>query len=235
MPPSRRKTPDKSTLEPLHKSKGLRDQVYKSVSMALRAGEFAPSQPLKEHEIAEALGVSRTPVREALAMLASDGVLSPAAKGYVVRVITQEEIGDVFEMRRLLEPYALQLCLEVMQPADHKRLRQALEDQERAHAAEDVAAFALANTAFRNTWIEKIRNTKLREDIHRYDYYAQYIQIVTLSSSATRQVVLDSLTKILQAIEAGDGPVLRERMLTHLSLAEERTRAAHEKMALSKT
>ena len=88
-------------------SERLRDQIYKLIRDDLRVGALAPGERLVEVTLAKKLGVSRTPVREALFQLASDGLLVESNRGYMLPVHTTEEIRDRLEIRKLLEPEIL--------------------------------------------------------------------------------------------------------------------------------
>jgi len=75
-------------------SERLRDLVYRRMREELQSGVLAPGARLVETQLAEAYGVSRTPVREALLQLAREGVLAAEGRGYVVQVDTQKDIID---------------------------------------------------------------------------------------------------------------------------------------------
>src|ERR1700722_11213982 len=85
----------------------LRDQVVSGILKELQDGRFSPGDRLTEEHIATVLGVSRTPVREALGILAQRGILSRRrGSGFAVSMPSLKSLEDTFELRRLLEPYA---------------------------------------------------------------------------------------------------------------------------------
>ena len=95
----------------------------------LRTGALAPGERLVEVTLAKQLGVSRTPVREALFQLASDGLLAESSRGYMLPVHTTEEIRDRLEIRRLLEREILRRACEEASDRQIKTLIKALEEE----------------------------------------------------------------------------------------------------------
>src|SRR5271170_2626645 len=89
------------------------EDIIVTLRELIASGEFAPGQRLAEIPVSARLGVSRTPVRRALALLAGEGLLAPAgARGYLVRDFTFKDILDSIEVRGLLEGMAARLLAE---------------------------------------------------------------------------------------------------------------------------
>ena len=86
----------------------LRDRVYDLLRKALREGEIRPNQHLGEHSLARQLRVSRTPVREALALLMREGLLVSTTKGLTLPQLSIDDIRQIYQIRKLLEPGAMQ-------------------------------------------------------------------------------------------------------------------------------
>ena len=86
----------------------IRSQIYKILRNSLWRGEFTPGQRLQEVDLATQLHVSRSPVREALRQLASDGlVIEIPNKGVYVKKFTTQDIDEIFDVRVMLESYAI--------------------------------------------------------------------------------------------------------------------------------
>ena len=118
--------------------------VLEAIKHAILAGELKPGQALVETDLAEVLGVSKTPVREALKTLAGAGlVIMNPYKGAAVRVVDDEQARHVYDARLLLEPEAL--ARAVTTGHDWQPAHQALD---RAHSARDQAERSLANRDF---------------------------------------------------------------------------------------
>lgn len=118
--------------------------VLEAIKHAILAGELTPGQPLVETDIAGRLGVSKTPVREALKTLAGAGLVTMSPyKGAVVRVLGDTEARHIYDLRLLIEPEAL--TRSVANSYDWTVARLALD---RAASASDQAERSLANRDF---------------------------------------------------------------------------------------
>src|SRR5512134_4069676 len=94
-------------LRVLERPEPLGDRVYTTLRQYLRAGRIPAGQPLQEAALAAQLGVSRTPVREALARLATDGLVVAEGRSFTLPELTVSDIEDIYALRFLLEPEAL--------------------------------------------------------------------------------------------------------------------------------
>lgn len=106
------------------------DKAYQLVRERIMSGEYAPAFRLTEQEIADSSGVSRTPVREALRRLQSEGFVQVSSnQSAVVLALNEDGIRDLFELRALLEPYGAARAATRVTPAGIRRLRQLAEAQ----------------------------------------------------------------------------------------------------------
>jgi len=119
---------------------------------AIIEGRLAPGQRLKEEELARELGISRTPVREALLILqAEDLVVATPNRGATVRVHDAKDIQDLYELRALLEGYATRRAAERISPGELEELRGSCERFEALSPAEDLRGLVRENLHFHNT------------------------------------------------------------------------------------
>jgi DNA-binding GntR family transcriptional regulator len=187
-------------IEPLR-----RLNTSETVAAALRAmimdGRLAPGERINEVRLSEALGVSRTPLREALNRLASEGALSSApAIGYSVRPLSVEEFEQVYDIRPLLDPEALRLAglptaarlakLEVL----NRRFASA-SDAEDAISRDDEWHLELIAACPNRVLVELIENMMLRT--RRYE-------AALLREQPNRLRASDDHDRILAALRAGD-------------------------------
>lgn len=111
----------------------ITQMVYEMLKEAIVSGAFAPGEWLRQESLASAIGVSRLPVRTALAQLESEGLIEfHPHRGARVRTLTSAQIKEIFRLRALLESYALRRSMTQMTPsrvADLKALAQQLDDQ----------------------------------------------------------------------------------------------------------
>jgi DNA-binding GntR family transcriptional regulator len=126
--------------------------VLEAITRAILTGELPPGRSLVETELAAALGVSKTPVREALKTLAGTGLVTMSPyRGATVRAIDDATARQIYDMRLLLEPEAVRRAVAAHSAANHGpggMLAAAREALERADAAPDQAARSLANREF---------------------------------------------------------------------------------------
>lgn len=208
-------------LQALERSEPLADRVYATLREYLRAGRIPTELPLQEAALAAQFGVSRTPVREALARLASDGLVVAEGRSFTLPVLTVADIEDIYALRFLLEPDALRL-VAVGKP-DRKTLtplRRALEDMAAAHDADDGAAFMDANYRYRDAWTKLVPNKRLMRAIRIYADHVRYLRAFTLDEAAVRTVVLKGLRRLAMALAAGDGEAAAASMRAHLENAK---------------
>ena len=203
------------------KSDSLRGQVYQELRSALRKGKIGSSRVATERDLAEQLGVSRTPVREALALLVHEGLISSTSRGFTPPEMSRQDLADLYEIRRLLEPAALATTLDHLSTHDFRMLRQFLGEQEAADARRDAAAFVEANSNFRAVWLGAVPNKQLRALIERHDDHVQWVRHVTLEDPKVRKKAIAGLRKILDALQGGKPAAVSAAMLSHLETAEQ--------------
>lgn len=210
-----------SSIKPLQRPLALGDQVYQTLRGHLRDGTIVSGQPLQEVQLAEKLGVSRTPVREALARLASEGLLASDGRSFVVPSLSLEDVDDIYEVRFLIEPAALRRVAEfttdavVRAPVD-----EALAAAAAAYKGNDADAFREANIRFRNAWIALVPNRRLVRAIEQYADHMMRIRALTLGDPKIRNIVLKGLKRIAEALAAGDGDAAAAAMRDHLGEAK---------------
>ena len=208
-------------LKPVKRQLGLGEQVYTSLQMHLRSGAVAPGQPLQEVQLAELLGVSRTPVREALTRLASEGLLSAEGRSFVVPELTLADLDHIYEIRALLEPPALRrIAASTAGASVRAPIDTALAEAVAAHRAGDAGAFREAAARFRVAWLSLVPNPRLVRVIEQYSDHMQHIRVLTLGDAQVRDIVLNGLRNIAAALAKGDGDAAAEAMHENLRQAK---------------
>lgn len=105
--------------------RSIGDMVYEVLREALLSGAFAPGEHLRQEALATAIGVSRLPVRSALIKLDTEGLVTfNPRRGAVVKTLTHAQVREIYELRNLLEPYALRKSMARMTPDRVERLRE---------------------------------------------------------------------------------------------------------------
>lgn len=204
---------------------GLRDGVYRALRRQISFGELGPGDRLTEVKVADALQVSRTPVREGLAALAREGLLVREGRSYVVPSLDQDDINEVLELRSLLEPYAVQRATEMARTADVAELVQALREQKAAHAAGDAERFIAANIRFRDALVGMVRNRRLRRAIALYNDYLSCLR-TSFREAHWRAVIIRNFELFVRVVRAGDGAAAAKIWRKHLSEGADATARA---------
>jgi DNA-binding GntR family transcriptional regulator len=215
----------RSGIKPVIRSTALRDQVYARLRELIRAGQLRPGDRLQEISLATALGVSRTPVREALALLANEGLAEADGRGFVIPSLTPQDIDHIFELRQLLEPAAIRAAAKAADAAGLAALKAALKRSRKAHAAGDVDSFIAANAEFHGAWLALVPNPRLVRAVRLYDEHTNSIRRLTLGNGRVRSIVLAGLSLIADAVTRRDGAKAAAALAAHLGESEKALRA----------
>ena len=211
-----------ASLKPVERPRALVDQVYSALRDQLRSGAIDAGAALQEVALAGQLGVSRTPVREAMARLASEGLLASDRRSFTVPALTRQDVDDIYEVRFLVEPAALRRIAERTRDRQVRAaVDAALGDAERAHRAGDSDAFREANVRYRAAWLALVPNARLVRVVELYADHLQHIRALTLGDARVRSIVLRGLKRITAALAAGDGEAAAAAMQAHLQQARQ--------------
>lgn len=199
----------------------LRDVVFNTLREAILKGELAPGERLMEIQLAERLGVSRTPIREAIRKLELEGlVLMIPRKGAEVAKISEKSLRDVLEVRRSLEELAIELACQRMDEEEIARLGRI--QREFAEAIEDGDAMRIAESdeAYHNIIYQGTGNVRLVQILNNlreqmYRYRLEYIK-----DSDKRQVLLVEHEQILKALRLHHVQEAKEAMREHIDNQE---------------
>ena len=194
--------------------------AYEALLARLRNGLVAPEQRLVDLDIAEELGVSRMPVREALLQLVAEGYLVSTARGYRLPTVSAEDVQEVFELRRLLEPRAASLAARDITRGSVARLSVALSEARSAQAAADFSRLLQANIDFLETWVGAVRNKRLAAAILRYTDQILSVRHSSLRDPAIQPVVVAGLEEQYQAFSRHDSTSAHDAMLRFVLAAE---------------
>lgn len=210
-----------TSLEPVDRPVALGEQVYHMLRTHLREGAIGAGQPLQEVQLAKQLGVSRTPVREALTRLASEGLLASGGRSFVVPALTLEDVDNIYEVRFLIEPAAMARVAERSADAALRApIEAALAAAAAAHRAGNTEGFRQANVRFRSAWLALVPNPRLVKVIEQYADHMQRIRALTLDDAAIRAIVLRGLERVTAALRRGDGCAAATAMREHLAQAK---------------
>lgn len=177
-------------------------------------GELTEDVPLRQDELAELLGVSRTPLREAITRLAGEGLVrQDRHKGAVVCRPTATELQEVYEIRELLECHAGRLATEHVTAAGLATLKRVLKDFEAASTTEERAQL---NTRFHMEMYAMADRGQLTDLVSRMRNRSEFFVRVLFSSPGRNQRAEEDHRQILDALERRDPDAVERTIREHL-------------------
>ncbi|RBQ19303.1 GntR family transcriptional regulator [Spongiactinospora rosea] len=190
--------------------------VLDHLRRAILTGRLAPGSPIRQDALAEQLGVSRVPLREALKILEGEGqVIYRPRRGYMVAELALEDFLEVYRLRQILEEEAVRRAIDKMTDEDIERLEEAHEDVVAAAKSGEIIAMAAANRRFHFTLIDAAGMARLCKflnilwdatDVYRSLYYGQ---------ESNRERVDHEHRGIIEAVRARDADTLVRRLDDH--------------------
>lgn len=207
----------------------LWQRVYEHLRAAILEGRLEPGTELTEVALAEQLGVSRGPLREAIGRLAAEGLVTVSPRrGAVVRSLSKEEFLELYQVREALERMAMQLAALRLTDEEFDGLT-ALNEEMAAHAAGNkVEAFFEANLAFHARLLEASGNEKLQELYRQLLGQLGRYRLRSLTLRGNLQRSVSEHKTILRAARRGDAERAAQLMAEHIRVPQRRAMALEE-------
>ena len=193
----------------------LRDVVFKTLRQGILTGELKPGERLMEIHLANKLGVSRTPIREAIRKLELEGLVTMIPRrGAEVAQITEKSMKDVLEVRKVLDNLSVELACDRITEEEKEMLQSACVDFEDAVKTGDFSMIAKTDVAFHDIIVAATRNIRLSQMVNNlaeqmYRYRFEYIKDSTQHNRLVQEhkeicegIVSGNKEKALEAIEA---------------------------------
>ena len=203
-------------------SRSLRARIYEEIRDRIHHGDVGRDEKLVDVDLANKLGVSRMPVREALLQLTHEGYLVGTTRGFMLPRLTPTDVANIFEVRRCLEPRAAAHAARDIDEEGMAALASALKDAERAAETGDAELLFQANVRFRRCWLEAVRNDRLAAAIARFADHVQVVRLGTLTHLPTQAVVVAGMRKLYDAFSRRDAMAAFDHMTRFIQTAEER-------------
>jgi Transcriptional regulators len=181
------------------------EAVLVELRRAIVEGELAPGTQIVQEALAERLGLSRVPIREALKILEGEGQVSYSPhRGYFVTELDLDDIREVYRIRRILESDAAVIGVPRLTDADLVSMAVAVEDLARASAVDDMVAMTAANRRFHFTIIEASGMPRLTRLVRQlWDAIDPY-RVLYYTEPSNRETVDRQHREILAAVRARD-------------------------------
>lgn len=197
----------------------LRERIYEEVVRMIVSGELPGSAPLDEKALTQRLRVSRTPFREALGTLAKEGLIEIRPyRGFYVRSLTRKEIGDLYELRKALECFAVELAVPQMSDRHIEQFAKLLDDAVDALRRGDLATYGQQDRKFHETIAELSGNGALVETLGRLALQIQLGRTIANQSKGFAERAAVERDQILIAFRARD--IARAKTLMHEHISD---------------
>lgn len=185
-----------------HKTISLADQVFDHLENDILSGKYQRGEILTESKLSAELGVSRTPIREALRRLAQEHIIEETGKGSVVIGINEKDLEDIFMIRKSLECQVAALAAKNRTDEQLKQLREALEFQEFYLNKKDPDQIKLMDSRFHETLYKLSGSTAFYDTLVPLHKKIQKYRRASVANSSRAEASVAEHRKIYEAIES---------------------------------
>lgn len=195
--------------------------VFKILQAKILSGLLAPGAKLVERDLSAALGISRSPVREALTRLESAGLSARLSNGVrIVQPLAQKDLVELYEMRQFTEGFAMRLACEF---ADREHLKEATALLGSMEAAlQNPGAYRRLNRDFHRHLVEPCPNRRLRDLYDKTVAQVEWCTNLTLATELEPSMSFEGHVAILEAYSRRDADALEQHARAHIGLALKR-------------
>jgi DNA-binding GntR family transcriptional regulator len=204
------------------KRKSLREEVYESLKKSILHGKLRGGQRLIEETLADQIGISRTPVREAFHKLERDDLVTRLPKGgFAVREFTKEDVEEIFGIRSALESYACYLASLHITLEKVSQLEKKVKELEDALEKRDDEKFIQLNTEFHDLIYKSCKSKKLIEMINNFrDYFYRYRSALIHTGKGMNYSIEDH-RRMLEAMKKKNPRLVERLVRNHLARGKE--------------
>jgi DNA-binding GntR family transcriptional regulator len=196
---------------------GLHEEAATRLRTLIIRGELRPGEQLTEAGLSEALGISRTPLREALKLLAAEGLVELRLnRSAVVAPLRPSELDDLFETVAGIERIAAELAAARMNQKDVQKLKVLQERMERYHAADELRDYFECNQQIHRFIVSCAKNTALQSTHDALLARVERARFLALSSHQRWVESVEEHRRILHALETRDSPGAGQLLAQHV-------------------
>lgn len=208
----------------------LRDVVFQTLREGILTGELKPGERLMEIHLANRLGVSRTPVREAIRMLELEGLVTMIPrKGACVASISKQDLKDVLELRRALDSLAVKLACERISPEQLLALHAAAKEFEKSTASNNAKEIAQADVRFHDIILDAAGNKRLIQMVNNLAERVFRYRLEYIKDRNNHEQLIKEHAKILEYIEKKDSEAAQRAIELHIDNQEKNINLSLEK------
>jgi DNA-binding GntR family transcriptional regulator len=206
------------SLQAISPPKSLTQIAYGSLRKSILNGEMRAGELYNEMAIAKQLGISRTPIREALLELSNKGMVTfLPRRGVIVRSLSKEDVTELFELRQVLETHFITKIAATPSAYDFSVLEQNIKEQKTAALKKNIPDYLRYNAAFHNTMAEMCNNQRMLEI---YGAIVDLIRLLALQSlqhpMRMQAHLIPQHKAILDSIKGGETKQATKLLTTHL-------------------
>lgn len=199
----------------------LRETVCESIRDAIQKGILEPGERLMEVQLADELGISRTPVREAIRKLEQEGyVIMMPRRGTYVADVSVRDVKEIFEIRSALESLATGLAARRIEPEELEKLQDLLLEVQKHAKKNDIEKIVEADVAFHGLIYQVSRNERLVGIINNLREQLARFRTRSMSYPGRLEKTLDEHNEMFEAIADGDVSAARDAAERHMESAE---------------
>lgn len=200
----------------------LRNRIFNQIQADILNGVYEPGESLTETKLSEELGVSRTPVREALRKLELEGLVqSIPNKGVFVKGVSPQDISDICTIRMLIEGLAAKWAAEKITPHEIDELKEAVELEEFYTMKSNIDQLLQFDTRFHDLIYKACKSKPLMHVLSTFHNYIRKARKISMSSPKRAMEVLEEHKAILQAIIERDAAKAERLATEHVKNASE--------------
>ena len=206
----------------LKKPQTLRERIVDFVKDSIINGRLKPGERVPEHEIAENLGISRTPIREAFRQLESEGFITVTPrKGAIVSPITAKDVKDFYSIKSLLEGYAAREACKTFSDREIKKLKTLNQQMMRCSETNDIKTFFRLDNQFHETFLTSCGNDKLCQLAHQLVEQFERFRIAALNVPGRMKTSVRQHDEIIEAFTNRNGVMVEKLVRENAELSAE--------------
>jgi len=198
----------------------LRARIYNQLKNAILNGVYKPGDSLIEMKVAKEMGVSRTPVREAIRQLELEGlVTSIPNKGVVVEGISEKDIEDIYTIRKMMEGLAARWAAEKISDEELKELKDVLDLMEFYTEKQELDKVSEMDTRFHDIIFRASKSRPLEYMLTNFHHLIQRARLVSTKTSGRALMSFEEHHKVYEALKKHDPDEAEKAMIQHISRA----------------
>lgn len=219
----------------ISKNVPYRDKVYDVIKENIILGIIKPGEHLIETELSEKFNISRSPIREALRKLESDGLVETiSSHGTYVKTFTDSDIREIYDIRKVLGLLALSKAINSRSSSDVDNLRFIIDSSKDAYRRGDVNRYIALNHEFHNFLIELGKLSRVRNILDNISAGIKYFSALNLRNEGRIEESIREHELILDALVRRDEDALEKAYVDHVNTSRDGSLAEYNKIYNSK-